>query len=115
VQAAVPSLPFAAGAFDRLITAHFYGHLEGADGPAFLAAARRLAGELVVVDSAVHTGAGPDGWQEQRLRDGSRHVIYKRHFSVPQLRAELGGGEVLFEGRFFVAVRAAFTTPGSRS
>ncbi len=32
-----------------------------------------------------------------------------------QLRAELGSGDVLFEGRFFVAVRAALAKTGSRS
>jgi hypothetical protein len=48
----VPELPFAAGAFDRLVTAHCYGHLVEADRLAFLAEARRVARELVVVDSA---------------------------------------------------------------
>jgi ubiquinone/menaquinone biosynthesis C-methylase UbiE len=37
VQGVVPELPFAAGAFDRLVAAHFYGHLVEADRLAFLA------------------------------------------------------------------------------
>lgn len=115
VQAAVPVLPFAAGAFDRLVTAHFYGHLAGTDRLAFLAEARRVARELVVVDAAAHVGARPDGWQERRLRDGSRYTIYKRHFTPDQLRSELDGGEALFAGRRFVVVRAALTSDRSRS
>lgn len=114
VQAAVPALPFAAGAFERLVTAHFYGHLDDGDRLAFLAEASRIARELVVVDAAAHAGARPDGWQERRLRDGSHYTIYKRHFAPAQLRAELGGGEVEFEGRFFVAIRSALTTTSRR-
>ena len=46
-------------------------------------------------------------WQERVLNDGSRWQVYKRFFTPEGLRAELGGGEVLFAGRWFVAVRAA--------
>jgi demethylmenaquinone methyltransferase/2-methoxy-6-polyprenyl-1,4-benzoquinol methylase len=107
VRAAVPSLPFVDLAFDRLCSAHFYGHLVEAERVAFLAEARRVASELLVVDEAVHAGAQPDGWQRRTLRDGSQYTIYKRHFTPEQLEAELGGdGEVLFAGRFFVAVRS---------
>jgi hypothetical protein len=66
--------------FDRVFTAHFYGHLDEAERERFLAEARRVAPELVVVDSS---------------RESS------------ELAAELGGGETLFEGRWFVAVRSA--------
>ena len=38
------------------------------------------------------------------LGDGSRHNVYKRFFTASQLAAELGGGETLHEGRWFVAV-----------
>jgi ubiquinone/menaquinone biosynthesis C-methylase UbiE len=106
VRAAAPSLPFADLAFDRLCTSHFYGHLVEAERVAFLAEARRVASELLVIDEAAHAGAQPDGWQERTLRDGSRYTIYKRHFTADRLQAELGGGEVLFAGRFFVAVRS---------
>ncbi|HET8758807.1 MAG TPA: hypothetical protein VFM58_22520, partial [Solirubrobacteraceae bacterium] len=67
---------------------------------AFLAEARRVAGELVVVDSA---GAGEE-WQERILNDGSAHRVYKRWFRGPELAAELGGGDVLHDGRWFVMV-----------
>ena len=110
VQATAAALPFAATVFDRLVTCHFYGHLVEVERVAFVAEARRVAPELVVVDTAASDLAAPDGRQERVLRDGSRYVIYKRHFTPAQLLAELGGnagdGEVLFAGRFFVAVRS---------
>jgi len=49
-------LPFADGAFDRVLTGHFYGHLTGEERTRFLAEARRVAPELVVVDSALRPG-----------------------------------------------------------
>jgi ubiquinone/menaquinone biosynthesis C-methylase UbiE len=110
VQSAVPHLPFGTGAFERLVTAHFYGHLVEADRLAFLAEAARVARQLVVVDSASRPGTRPDGWQERRLLDGSRYRIYKRHFTPAQLRAELSGGEVIFAGNHFVAIRAALAS-----
>ena len=101
---AVP-LPFAAGAFDRVVTGHFYGHLLEDERTAFAAEARRVGGELVVVDSALRDGVAADEWQERTLNDGSTHRVYKRYFEAPSLAAELGGGDVLHAGRWFVAVR----------
>jgi hypothetical protein len=40
------------------------------------------------------------------LTDGSRHEVYKRWFEPGELVAELGGGEVVHAGRWFVAVLA---------
>jgi len=105
---AVP-LPFADGAFDRVVTAHFYGHLQGDERAAFVAEARRVGTELVVVDSALRDGVDPEEWQERLLTDGSRHRVYKRYFAAAELADELGGGEVLMAGRWFVAV--ACTVP----
>jgi SAM-dependent methyltransferase len=98
---AVP-LPFADGEFDRVFTGHFYGHLLPGERERFVAEARRVARELVIVDSA---GSGAQ-WEERELGDGSRHRVYKRWFSGPELAAELGGGDVLVDGRWFVAARA---------
>jgi ubiquinone/menaquinone biosynthesis C-methylase UbiE len=103
VSDALP-LPFADGEFERLFTGHFYGHLE--DPEAFLADARRVAGELVIADSAVRPDHEPVEWQERVLNDGSRHEVYKRYFTGEGLVAELGGGEVLHAGPWFVVVRA---------
>jgi ubiquinone/menaquinone biosynthesis C-methylase UbiE len=97
------ALPFAAGAFDRVFTAHFYGHLEEDERERFLAEARRVAPELIVVDSAARAGAR-DGWQERTLNDGSVHRVFKRYLGAEQLADELGG-EPLLDGAWFVAAR----------
>jgi demethylmenaquinone methyltransferase/2-methoxy-6-polyprenyl-1,4-benzoquinol methylase len=103
VRADVPPLPFEDGELDRVFTSHFYGHLEQPVRSEFLAEARRVARELVVVDAA-----GPDREERQsrKLNDGSEHDVYKRWFRAQTLADELGGGEVLFEGDWFVAVAA---------
>jgi hypothetical protein len=61
-----------------------------------------VAGELVVIDSALRPGLEPESWQERVLSDGSRHRVYKRYLTGPQLAHELGG-EVLLESDWFVA------------
>jgi demethylmenaquinone methyltransferase/2-methoxy-6-polyprenyl-1,4-benzoquinol methylase len=99
-------LPFADGSFERVLTSFFYGHLEEDDRDAFLREARRVADELVVVDSALHDGVEPVEWQERILNDGSRWQVYKRYFEPDSLADELGGGRTLFAGRWFVAVQA---------
>jgi demethylmenaquinone methyltransferase/2-methoxy-6-polyprenyl-1,4-benzoquinol methylase len=106
VRADAAPLPFADGAFERVVTGHFYGHLLPDERTSFVAEARRVAGSLVVVDSALRDGVEPEQWQERVLNDGSRHRVYKRYFSGPELTAELGGGEVLMAGRWFVVVNA---------
>ena len=40
------------------------------------------------------------------LNDGSRGEVFKRYITGPQLVAELGGGDVLLEERYFVVVRS---------
>jgi ubiquinone/menaquinone biosynthesis C-methylase UbiE len=97
--------PFDDGAFERVHAAHFYGHLDEGQRERFLATARRLAGELVIVDSALRPDGRPEAWQERTLNDGSRHRVYKRWYTAAALRAELGGGETVHAGPWFVAVR----------
>jgi ubiquinone/menaquinone biosynthesis C-methylase UbiE len=99
-------LPFDDGSFERVFTSHFYGHLEEGDRRRFLAEARRVAPELVVFDAALHDGDERAEWQERVLNDGSRWTVYKRFFTPAGLLAELGDGDVLFKGRWFVLVRA---------
>ena len=100
------SLPFVAGEFERVFTGHFYGHLEEPARTRFLGEARRVADELVVVDSALREGVAREEWQERILNDDSRHEVFKRYFDGEELADELGGGEVLHAGRWFVMVRA---------
>ncbi len=104
VQGDAMQLPFEGGSFDRVFTGHFYGHLERAAREAFLAQARRLAPELVVVDSAVRPDHEREEWQTRVLNDGSRHQVYKRYFDPDELADELGGGSVLHAGDWFVMV-----------
>jgi ubiquinone/menaquinone biosynthesis C-methylase UbiE len=106
VQGDALELPFEDGSFDRIFTAHFYGHLEGEDRERFLREARRVARELVVADSALRDDVEPEEQQERILNDGSRWEVYKRYFTAEGLAAELGGGEIIFAGRWFVAARS---------
>jgi ubiquinone/menaquinone biosynthesis C-methylase UbiE len=106
VQGDALELPFEDGAFGRVFTSHFYGHLEEDARQRFLAEANRVAPELVVFDAALHEGEPRAEWQERTLEDGSRWTVYKRFFTAEGLLAELGGGTVLHEGRWFVLVAA---------
>jgi demethylmenaquinone methyltransferase/2-methoxy-6-polyprenyl-1,4-benzoquinol methylase len=109
VQGDALALPFEDGTVDRVLTSHFYGHLEGGDRERFLAEARRVARELVVVDSALRPGVEREERQERRLDDGSRWQVYKRYFTADELAAELGGaGEILFAGTWFVGLRTSY-------
>ncbi|HVU79275.1 MAG TPA: class I SAM-dependent methyltransferase [Gaiellaceae bacterium] len=106
VQGDALSLPFPNASFGRLFTGHFYGHLEGDDRTRFLAEARRVATELVIVDSSRQDSEVDEEMSQRTLNDGSTWEVYKRWFTGAGLLDELGGGEILHEGRYFVAVRA---------
>jgi ubiquinone/menaquinone biosynthesis C-methylase UbiE len=106
VQGDALALPFEDGEFDRVFTSYFYCHLEEDERSRFLTEARRVAAELVVVGSVHQEGTEPRRWEERVLQDGSRWTVFKRVFTGEQLAVELGGGEVLHEGRWFVVVRA---------
>lgn len=99
------SLPFADGTFDRVFASYFYCHLDEDERVRFLAEARRVAPELVIVGSVHRNDKPPERWEERRLNDGSTWTVYKRVFTGERLAAELGGS-VLFEGSWFVVVRA---------
>jgi ubiquinone/menaquinone biosynthesis C-methylase UbiE len=101
---ALEPLPFADLSFDRVFTGHFYGHLTPEQRAGFLAEARRVAPELVVVDSAYRDGVERESVQERVLGDGSRWTVYKRYFGPAELLDELGVGRVLHDGRWFIAV-----------
>ncbi len=106
VEADALRLPFKDGTFERVFTSHFYGHLEEPARTRFLTEARRVAPELVVVDAALRPGVQAEEWQERILNDGSSWEVYKRYFTAGGLATELGGGETLLAGAWFVAVRA---------
>jgi demethylmenaquinone methyltransferase/2-methoxy-6-polyprenyl-1,4-benzoquinol methylase len=106
VRADAFELPFQDRAFDRVLTGHFYGHLYPKQRQRFLAEASRVAPSLVVVDAKLHAAVEPEQIQERILNDGSRHEVFKRYFTAAQLASELGGGDVLFDGAWFVVVRS---------
>ena len=100
------ALPFRDGAFDRVFSSHFYGHLEDGERLRFLSEVRRVAPELVLVDAALHGGKERAEWQDRILKDGSSWKVYKRFFSPETLASEVGGGDVIHAGRWFLAVIA---------
>jgi demethylmenaquinone methyltransferase/2-methoxy-6-polyprenyl-1,4-benzoquinol methylase len=100
------ALPFANDSFSRVFTGHFYGHLREDERARFLVEARRVARELVVVDASRRHSAVDEDVQARVLNDGTRWEVYKRWFTGDGLAAELGGGETLYEGYWFVVVRA---------
>jgi ubiquinone/menaquinone biosynthesis C-methylase UbiE len=106
VEGEALALPFPDGSFERVFTGHFYGHLEPPERAAFLAEARRVAPELVVADAARRRNHRPEEWQERDISDGTTFPVFKRFFLPEQLIDELGGGEVLFAGNWFVVVRS---------
>lgn len=106
VQGDALALPFADGAFERVFTAHFYGHLDQGERLPFLTEASRVAPELVVCDAALRPDREREEMQERILEDGSSWQVYKRFFGAEELAAELGGGEVIFSGDWFVVVRS---------
>jgi SAM-dependent methyltransferase len=116
VQGLFPPLPFASGAFGRVLTANFYGLLRPDERVAFLAEAHRVARELIVIDLRSDGELHEEG-QELRTVADATYSIYRRRFTPESLRSELSG-EVIYSGSYFLAVRArpaatttAATTP----
>jgi ubiquinone/menaquinone biosynthesis C-methylase UbiE len=114
VQGDALALPFPNASFSRIFTGHFYGHLREPERVVFLGEARRVATELVVVDASRAHSELDEDVQERVLNDGTRWEVYKRWFTSEGLAAELDGGEVLHDGRWFVAVRAELLTGATR-
>ncbi len=94
-------------AFDRVLTGHFYGHLPPDERATFLGEARRVASELIVVDSARRPDVDAEQWQVRVLNDGSRHRVFKRYLTSGQLAEEIGG-QTLLDGTWFVVARRSW-------
>jgi len=101
------SLPFPDDTFDRVFSGHFYGHLDASQRPVFLREVRRVASELVLADASIGHSAVDEEWSRRILHDGSSWDVYKRWFTPDGLLAELGGGETLYAGSWFLVVRSA--------
>lgn len=95
-------LPFPDGAFERVFSGHFYGHLPAGERDRFLTEARRVASELVIVDTARRPGTPSQRWDERALNDGSRHRVFKRFLTAAELAEEIDG-EIILDGAWFVA------------
>jgi len=100
------ALPFADDTFDRVVGGHFYGHLDPEQRTTFLHETRRVAPELVIVDASRGHSDVAERWSPRVLADGTRWEVFKRWFTPDSLLAELGGGEKLYAGRWFVVVRS---------
>jgi len=103
VQGDAFNLPFGRQQFDGALIAHFYGHLTESDRAPFLGEARRVARDLVFIDSALRPGVAAESVQTRVLKDGSRHQVYKRYFTPDVLSNETGANEILHAGTWFVA------------
>jgi SAM-dependent methyltransferase len=107
VQGDIAPLPFGDGEFDRVFTSHFFHHLAPDRRVAFLAEARRVGHEIVIVEDVRQSDAPKEEWREVDLGDGSHHRMHRHAFTASELSDELGGGQVLHEGRWFVVVVAS--------
>jgi len=72
----------------------------------------RVARELVVVEQTWRPGLPHETWEQRELRDGSRHRVFKRHYTPEELRDEISGAVALETGAF-IAVRAGREAPDS--
>ena len=112
VQGDAFSIPFPDASFDRVFTSNFYGLLLPHERSVFLKEIRRIASEFAVVEvveqdmKKLGWRKRETGWQERTLSDGTEHLIFRRYFTVKDLAGELAG-EVLFDGRYLVMVRAS--------
>jgi demethylmenaquinone methyltransferase/2-methoxy-6-polyprenyl-1,4-benzoquinol methylase len=104
VQGDALELLFDDESFDRVFTGHFYGHLDADEAQRFLGEAARVARELVVVDAAVRPDHDLEEIQHRDV-DGETWPVLKRYFAPETLVRELGGGEVVHAGPWFVMVR----------
>ncbi len=104
LQADAAPLPFGDGEFDRVFTSHFLHHLSAGQRAAFIADARRVGRELVVVEDVRRADAPAEETHEQVLTEGSHHRMARHSFTAAELISELGAGQVLHEGRWFVVV-----------
>jgi demethylmenaquinone methyltransferase/2-methoxy-6-polyprenyl-1,4-benzoquinol methylase len=106
VQGDALELPFPDDAFERVFSGHFYGHLDASQRERFLREARRVAPELVLADASIGHSGVEEEWSSRVLQDGSTWEVYKRWFTPDGLLSELGGGEALYTGTWFLVVRS---------
>jgi ubiquinone/menaquinone biosynthesis C-methylase UbiE len=104
-------LPFADSSFERVFSGQFYDHLRAQERAWFLAEARRVAPELVLLEQTRGLEHF-EGFEERFLESGERHEIYTAYFSPESLLAELGGGELRYASASFLLAVRGWTEPG---
>ncbi len=105
IQADAFRLPIASQSLRRFFSSHLYGLLLPDERQDFLDEARRVAAEMLILDAGRPDGVSAEEWQDRTLPDGRVYRVFRRHFSAEALAAEVGG-DVLFDGRFYVLVVA---------
>jgi ubiquinone/menaquinone biosynthesis C-methylase UbiE len=107
VHADALELPFEDDGFERVFTAHFYGHLRAREQARFIAEAHRIAPELVIVDSAARPDHASEEYQQRVLNDGSSYEVFKRYFEPSALAGELPNPTVIHGSSWFVVVASS--------
>jgi ubiquinone/menaquinone biosynthesis C-methylase UbiE len=97
-------LPFPDESFERIFASNLYGLFLRPERERFLREAKRVAAELVVLETAQTKAGTAEAWEERPLLDGSQHRIYRRYFTAEGLAEELGAGKVVFACEWFVMV-----------
>ena len=110
VRADALRLPLADRSVSRLFAAHLYGLLLPNEREVLLTEARRVAREVVILDAGHPEGVRAAEWQERILEDGKPYRVFRRHFDARLLASEIGGN-VIFDGNFYVLV--GFVAGGS--
>jgi len=98
-------LPIADNSIGRVFMSHLYGLLLPDESAELLAEVRRVAHEIVILDSGRPPGTEREGWQTRSLPDGTSYPIFRRHLDVETLANEIGG-DPLFSGQYFVMASA---------
>ena len=105
MQGDATALPARDESFERVFSSHMYGRLELRERLRFLDESRRVAPELIVLDTPFAPGQPEERLEERPLLDGTTYRIYKRYFRPEALVDEIGGGEIVLSLKWFVAVR----------
>ena len=98
-------LPVADNSIGRVFISHLYGLLLPDESAELLAEVRRVANEMVILDSGRPPGTEREGWQTRSLPDGTTYPIFRRHLHAETLADEIGGVP-LFNGQYFVLASA---------
>jgi ubiquinone/menaquinone biosynthesis C-methylase UbiE len=103
VRADAFNLPLADRSVERFFAAHLYGLLLPEERETLLEEAQRVAREVLILDAGRPEGVQAAEWQKRTLPDGTQYQVFRRHFDAETLATEVGG-DVLFDGTFYVLV-----------